>query len=320
VAVSSVAACSPSPTDLSGSKPLFSNPPVTPSVSPSAQASAPSVPAPLTGIPGAAAGGGVLVIPYAVGAGKPAPVGLGDADIVSLEFAEQGTLHIVGVFQSKYPSKVGPVGALRPSDLKLLNTVNPLIIQSGGTSGVLDTAKSFHLIVHSASKSSGFSASGSNYFANAGVLKSAAKGVPTPMFSYADSGQALSRLDVNPATKLVVTAPGHAAMTWTYDGAAKVWHAKIDGITATATNLVVMTTPYTTKHVSSLGKDLSFANPLGDGKAVVVSGDATIAATWHKRSFDYALNLLGPDSDLAQFAPGSTWILMAPTGSKVTTS
>src|ERR1700710_633056 len=102
VTVSSVAACSPTPADLSGSKPLFSSAPASSSPSPSASASAPSVPAPLSGVPEPTAGGGVLAIPYAVGSGAPAPTGLGDADIVSLEFAEQGTLHIVGVFQSKY--------------------------------------------------------------------------------------------------------------------------------------------------------------------------------------------------------------------------
>jgi hypothetical protein len=319
VAVSSVAACSAStPTDLTGSNPLFSAPP-TASTAPSEVASAPPTPAPLTGLPGMA-GGTAVAVPIEIGDGAPVPVGLADADMVSVEFGEQGSIHLVGIFQSKYPERVGPLAAARPSDLKLLNTLDPLIVQYGATSGVLDTAKSVHVAVRTAGGSSGFSSAGSRYYANVATLHSAIKTTPTPFFEYADAGQALSRVDVGTVTKLVVSAPGHAPMTWTYDDAAHLWQSTVGGVRVATTNLVIMTMAYTTKHVSSLGRDLSFADPLGDGKAVVVSNDSMVAASWHKKSFDYALNLLGPDQDTPELAPGSTWILLAPTGSKVATS
>ena len=73
--------------------------------------------------------------------------------------------------------------------------------------------------------------------------------------------------------------PGHAAITWTYDSATNTWHTRIGGVLMTTTNIVIITTAYTTKHVSALRKDLTFADPLGTGKATVVAGDSTISAT-----------------------------------------
>ncbi len=274
----------------------------------------------MTGLPGAGSGSAV-VVPVNVAKGVPAPVGFGDADIVSIEFSEAGAFHLVGIFQSKYPTKVGPLAEVRPSDLKLVCTTNPLIAQTGAPAGFLDTAKTFQLTVRTGSKSgSGFASSGGSMYADPNTLRVGAKGTPNGMFEYADIGRALSRLNVDTASKVVVAVPGHAAITWTYDSATNTWHTRIGGVLMTTTNIVIITTAYTTKHVSALRKDLTFADPLGTGKATVVAGDSTISASWSKKTFNSALNLLGPDQDTPQLTAGQTWIMMVPATAKVTAS
>ncbi len=320
VTMAALAACSsPKPNPLVGSQ----APP--PSVAPTSsgtpsQSAAPATFEPMTGLPGAGTGS-VIAVPINVGKGAPAPVGLADADIVSLEYSEAGGMHLVGMFQSKYPSKVGPLAEVRPSDMKIVCTTNPLIVQTGAPSGFLDTAKSLNLTVHTGSRSTaGFAQSGSSLYAEPNVLRAGAKGQPNAMFEYAQAGEALSRLNVDQVSKVVVTVPGHVSITWTLDGTTKVWHTQIGGVTMTTTNLVIITSPYMTKHVSALRRDLTYSDPLGSGAATVVAGDSKIAATWSKKSFNSALNLLGPDQDTPRLTAGPTWLMLTPPGSKVTAS
>jgi hypothetical protein len=143
---------------------------------------------------------------------------------------------------------------------------------------------------------------------------------PASVFQYADPGQPVSLSGVSAAHKLVVKVSGHSTITWTYDTAKKQWLATIAGVRVAATNIVVMTTPYMTKHVSALRRDLTFANPLGTGHSTILAGNGRISATWSKKNFTSALNFLGPDQNAPALLPGSTWILMVPSKASVTSS
>jgi Protein of unknown function (DUF3048) N-terminal domain len=317
VALVATAACSsPKPQQIVGTQPQASASAAAPSPSPS-PVSEPLEP--LTGLPGTATGAAV-VVPFDIAKGAPKPVGIADADIVSVEFSEQGTLRLVGIFQSKSPSKVGPVGAARPSDLKVVDTESAIIAQSGATIGTVETAKAFHVTIRSPGRSApGFSSSGRSVYVNPTAVRGTDKTAPPAMFEYS-TGRPLSRVAVSTVHRVVIAAPGHTPLTWTLDATTKLWHTTIAGIVMTTPNLVILTTPYTTKYVSSEGRNLSFAAPLGSGKATVVASDGAIAASWYKKGFDGFLNMLGPDQDTPQLTAGTTWIMLAPTGSKVTTS
>jgi hypothetical protein len=293
---------------------------------PGATASASVAPAapvePLTGLPGSGSGSAVAV-PVDVVSGGPAPSGLDDADIVSVEFGEGSLLRLVSMFRSHPAPRVGPVGMIRPSDDKFINEVQPLVAQSGAPKGFLEQATAAHLAVRSAfAGAPGYSISGDLAYVNVDALRSVAKATAAPrsMFTYAPADRPISVSGVSAATRVVIAAPGHPTITWAYDSVQKIWKSTIGGAAVTTANLVILTTPYLTKHVSSLRKDLTYTNPVGQGKGIMISADNKIAVSWDKRNPLLAMNFLGPDQSTPELTPGRTWIFLTPTGATVTTS
>lgn len=278
---------------------------------------APSGPVePLTGLPGTA-GGAVVVVPMNVTAGGSAPHGLAGADVVSVDFGEHGLFHLAAMFQSHSEAKVGPAAEIRPSDLRVILQSRALIAQSGSPSGFLDVAKSIGLTVRKPGES-GFSGD----YVDTSALRSGVKNPPKPagIFQYGTPGQPVSVSSVSTARKVSVKVSGHSTITWTFDAAKKIWSARVGAVSVSTANIVIITSPYVTKHVSAMRRDVTFANPLGQGKASVFAGSQHIAATWYKKNILSALNFLGPDQDTPNLVPGSTWILLVPSKAKVTVS
>jgi hypothetical protein len=325
IATAASAGCSSPAGAQLGTPPLSSG--TTPSEgspAPTATASTGPVgpPEPLTGVPGSAIGA-VVAVPIDVAAGRPAPVGLGDADMVSVEFSEAGLIRLVGLFQSRSAARVGPAAMFRPSDLKFVGQTAPVIAQFGAPAGFLADAQISHIAVRSAfSGAPGFSFTGSTPYVNTAALRAAAKGAPAPlsMFSYASTGGAVSRSGVTGVHRISIAVSGHPTIVWTFNTSSHLWQSTIGGAAVTTANLVVLTTPYLTKRVPVLKRNLTYANPVGTGKGILAASDSEIAVTWDKRDPLLAMNFLGPDQNTPQLTPGNTWIFLTPAGAAVTAS
>ena len=152
------------------------------------------------------------------------------------------------------------------------------------------------------------------------VVTSKSKLLSSSMFQYAAGGQSVATSGVTTVATLAVRVPGHAAVTWTYQATSRLWTTTLFGTSVGATNVVVLTVPYTTKTVSALRRTVTFANPLGNGATRIVADDQSIAGTWSKRNFNSALNLLSADGHVPALAPGRTWVIMVPSGSAVNAS
>lgn len=303
---------------LLGPTPTLNTPP--PSPTPAASATPADV-ALLTGLPGVT-NRPAVVVPIRIAAGTRPAVGLGDADIVSMEFSEAGALRLTGVFASAASAKVGPLTMVRPSDAKMFSQTNPVFTETGSPAGFVTTVTSDHLSLVSAKRGrTGFTTSGNDYYVDtARVAASNSKLLSTSMFQYAAGGQSVATSGVTTVTRLAVRVPGHTAVTWTYKATSRLWTTTLFGTSVSATNVVVLTVPYTTKAVSALHRTVTFANPLGDGATRIVADDQSIAGTWSKRNFNSALNLLSADGHVPALAPGRTWIIMVPSGSSVSAS
>jgi hypothetical protein len=324
IAGAALAACGPSPVEPKaqpGSTPVLHTPSATASTPP-APAGPESV-APLTGLAGEL-GGPAVVVPIQIFSGSANPAGLSRADIVSVEFAEGGAYRLVAVYQSRLDSSVGPVTMVRPSDAKVFAQVRPVFAETGSPSGFLDVVHAAGLSYEVAEDGrTGFTVRGGRVYADTGALsRGAAKTSfpPAAMFQYAAAGQPVSATGVSRASTMTVKIPGHDTVTWRWDATARQWRARVGGATAAATNVVAISVPYTTKEVSALKRTVSFANPLGTGKATIVAGPQSVRAVWTKNNFASGLNLLGPDQNVPYLMPGSTWILLMPSGSSVTIS
>lgn len=291
---------------------------------PSASASAPAGPVsvwPLSGLPGSAKGAAV-VVPVQLTSGGTHASGMDNADIVEMEYAEEGSFRLVGVFQSKPDSHVGPLGMIRPSDGKLFSQTAPVFVETGSPAGFVDSLQTAGLS-HQTAKAGhdGIdSQHGQLYVDTTKVAATSSNSVPQPMFQYAAAGQPVATSSVAKATTLVVKVSGHSTVTWHYDASAKLWRTSIDGSAVSAENVLVLTVSYTTKYVSGLKRHLTFADPTGQGSARIVTAEQSVSAIWSKKNFNSALNLLCPDANVPTLAPGRTWIVVVPSGSSVTTA
>lgn len=282
--------------------------------------------APLTGleVDASAASKTAVLVPIEVGTGAAAPVGLDRADIVELEFAEGTMLRAAAVYQSQPAEKAGPVSAVRPADLKLLNQLRPYVAHNATPKGFLDLLTSTKLAaVTPQKKLPGFTTVGGRSYVHTGTLQAGAPATqlePAPLFQYAQPGEPLAATGTVQATTVVVAAPGHAALTWKFDETSKRWQATVGGAPVAAANLVLLTMPYTKKVVKALKREVALADPIGEGKAQIFSSGQGVEAHWYKNGFYSALNILGPAQYLVRLAPGPTWVLLVPPTAKVTVS
>ena len=107
-------------------------PPTTTTVAPTTTTAAPGPAAPLTGLTGAVSDQQVLIAKLSnAPKGRP-QVGINEADIVMEVLVEGGIGRWLAVFQTSYPSTVGPVRSLREVDPKLVAPFEARVISSGG--------------------------------------------------------------------------------------------------------------------------------------------------------------------------------------------
>lgn len=310
----------------SGSQPAAG--PTTPpssSKSPSARPS-PSTPtasiAPLTGLPTSAltAQRHAVAVVVSANPGHAAPVGLGDADLIYAEYADGGTVRLITVFQSRDAARVGPITSTRPTDPKLLAVLHGCIAYDGGTSGFLKelvAAKLCQLTPTGASAA--FSgAPGSRYAAVAPLYAAAGgPGTPPPAISaFATAGQQFGS-GVRQAGRLTVGIPGHGQMVWTYDAVSRMWRSVVDGTSVAVTTVEVLVMPYKAVPVQHPPGVILSATVLGRGAATVVSGPACVSGTWYRPGPSALTNVVDGAQHLIHPLVGSTWVMLARTGSTI---
>ncbi|MDI1465135.1 DUF3048 domain-containing protein [Catellatospora sp. KI3] len=284
--------------------------------------------APLTGVETdeASAARTSVLVPIEIGTGAAAPVGLDKADLVGLEYAEGSLLRATAVYQSQAAAKVGPVAAVRPTDLKLFNQLRPFVAHDHTVAqGWLDTLKSTNLPAGTPStRKAAFTTVSGRVYANAASLQSptaSASALPSALFQHAQRGESLAATGLDAVTAVTVQVAGHATLTWRFDEATKRWQTTVGGVPVATANLVLMTVPYKKKQVNALHRTVSLAEIGGTGTARVFGAGQVVTSTWSKvGGLDSALNLLGPSQSLVRLATGPTWVLLLPATAKVTVS
>jgi hypothetical protein len=269
----------------------------------------------------------------AIAVAGPSPTGLGQADVV---FEEAGTpLRYMAVYQSRWPTGVGPVTATQPTDVQALSVLHPVYGYDGsvapfflkllGKSKLTDAGYTSH--------PSGYTALGAGVAASVPAIAAQGRGdkAPPPIFQYrgADSnGNTLAATGVSRAGQVRIAMPGHGTETWRFDAHTDRWTAAGGGPAFSAANLVVQTVPYRTINVNlKHGISVSSARVTGTGKAEVFSGsaagssDGTAATgTWSKPYLTDVTNYLDRSGYSMAFAPGPTWVILAPSGTRVSTT
>ena len=235
----------------------------------------------------------------------------------------------IAVFQSNETSKVGPVTSTRPTDGQALSVLHPLIGYNGGTAGFISALDATKVIdAGYASHAPLYSPGSSGLTVSTAALAAASRsdGPPPSLFTYRLPGGPLASTRETHPTSVRVDIPGQPEQRWTFDARADRWVQAAGGPRVSVANLVIQIVPFKTIYLSHrYGLTTQSARVIGRGQATVFSGKApgggggsAASATWVKPSLAAVTNYLDSAGVLLDFAPGPTWIVLAPAGTRIT--
>ena len=261
----------------------------------------------------------------AVVVASPDPVGLGSANVVFEERASP--VRYLAVFQSDEADKVGPVTSTRPTDGQALSVLHPLIGYNGGTSAFISILDATKIIDDGyQGHSSLYSAGPGGLSVSTSALAAAGRsdGSPPPLFSYRVPGSSLASARETHPTSVRVDIPGQPPEQWSYDARADRWVETAGGPRVSVANLVVQIVSFKTVYLSRrYGETTQSARVIGTGQVAVFSaavpgGNAGTAAegSWYKPGIAAITNYFDAAHVPMNFAPGPTWIVLAPAGTR----
>ncbi len=281
--------------------------------------------APLTGLGVAAS---VALRPaVAVAVAGSDPVGLSSADLVLQEMTVP--VRYLAVFQSNEASAVGPVTSTNPSDGQALSVLHPLTSYDGGTSSFISVLDGTKIIDDGYAGHSSLYSAGSDGLtvSTAAVTAAGPSDAPPPsLFAYRPASQPLATMDETHPTSVRVEVPGQPVEQWNFDARADRWVETSGGPRLSVANLVVQIVSFKTVYLSrKYGETTQSARVVGTGQAVVFSGTApggdggaAAAGTWTKPGLAAVTNYFDAAHLPMDFAPGPTWIVLAPAGTRTT--
>ncbi|MFH8624350.1 DUF3048 domain-containing protein [Streptomyces vietnamensis] len=297
--------------------------PATPPTTP--PATTPTGLSPFTGLPAKPAP--VLAVKLDnVPAARP-HTGLGAADLVYVEQVEGGVTRLMAVYSSHLPDLAGPVRSARESDIALLGDFGrPALAYSGAQSALtpLLRAAPLHLVTEStaprAFRRSPDRPVPHNLYLRPGRALAAAPGADDSRdigfrFGPAPAGG-------TPVTTSTVRYPA-ARYTFTWSAADHAWRVAMDGREARATDtgpltpetvVVQRVTVRPSRFHDRFGSVSPYSQTVGSGTALVLRDGRAHEAHWSRPSATSGTTFTTPAGKPLPFAPGQTWILLAPRG------
>jgi hypothetical protein len=287
--------------------------------------------APLTGVPVPAAVAARPAVALAIAGADPA--GLQQADVVYEEITTP--IRYLAVFQSREATGVGPVTGTRPADGMIVSVLHAAVGYSGGTPGFVAVLDHQHVIDMGAATHASLYSDGPDGVTTATARFRGSKAGPPPeLFPFRGEGVLTSRELASSGTwrptSLRIAIPGAPGQRWRYDAAAQRWRRTAGGPAVSVANLIVQTVPYKTVYLSHrYGITAPSARVFGHGPAVVLSstadtpargpGGLAVHATWSKPASADLTDFVDSRQAPIEFAPGNTWIILAPPGTTLST-
>jgi hypothetical protein len=261
--------------------------------------------------------------------------GVNSADIVYEELVEGGLTRLAAIFQSHYPTVVGPVRSGRLTDEAIADNLNHPVFAYSGTNPIflplleaqpVTTANDNNhpeLFYRSGSKPAPHNLY-SSVLALAGISSTHAP--PAPLFQYHRHGLPLVGAGVGHATQISISFPD-ASVGWKFDPRTGVWlrsqngtlDVDTDGQQLYTTNIVVMFVNYFTSAMATGEGGPPAPIPegvlTGSGHAWYLSGNRIVKGTWSRASLTALTSYRDEAGHPILLAPGRTWIELVPVGS-----
>ncbi|MEU9860252.1 DUF3048 domain-containing protein [Streptomyces sp. NPDC047971] len=251
--------------------------------------------------------------------------GLGSADIVYVEQVEGGQTRLLAVYSSDLPERIGPVRSARESDIELLRQFGrPALAYSGSQTALKPFLRAAPLYPLPPEDAPGAYLRGG--------------GRPAPHNLYVLPGRALAaapdaedakdigfRFGPAPAggeqvNERTVRFPA-SRYTFSWNAADKSWRVAMDGSPArttdegpvTASTVVVQyVTIRSSRFHDVLGSVSPYTETVGGGTAVVLRDGRAHDARWSRPTAEKGTTFTTPDGKPLNFAPGHTWVVLAP--------
>lgn len=291
---------------------------------------------PLTGLPAKNAGvthtPAVVVKIDNIDQARP-QTGILQADVVYDTMVEAGLSRLAAVYQSNYPTLVGPVRSGRLTDEGVSDDLNhPLLVFAGTNADFMPLLQAQPLtLVTMDNYPNLFQRIGSNAPHNLFTdLVNLVKTVnvhtwPSPLFQYLPPGESFGGAGVAPASAVSFSFPA-ASVAWNFDARGHVWrrtqdgtpHVVQSGAQITAANVVFQFVPYITSGMAT-GEGLPPA-PIpegiltGTGNVWVFTDGKVVKGTWTRPNLTTPATYKDSSGATIKLAPGNTWVELAPVG------
>jgi hypothetical protein len=264
---------------------------------------------------------------------------INQADVVYEELVEGGLTRLAAVFQSQYPTLVGPVRSGRLTDAAIADNLNhPVFAYSGTNAGFYPVLRSQPFTdVDGDNRPDLFSRSNlaaapHNLYANVVSLAAASTthAPPRPLFAYAPAGAVFGGSGGVPVQHLGINF-GETGVTWDWNASLGAWlrgqdgTADVDraGTQISAKNVIVQFVPYITSGMAT-GEGLPPApiptgELVGQGTAWYLSGGRVVHGSWSRAGLTAPTVFADATGASIRFAPGRTWVELVPVGVVPTT-
>ena len=261
--------------------------------------------------------------------------GLNQADIVYEELVEGGLTRLAAVYQSQYPTVVGPVRSGRLTDEGIADDLNHPVFAYSGTNAIFLPVLRSQPIVDIDDENRGdqfyrtnFASPPHNLYTNVVHLAAnatAASSAPTPLFAFFSQPPAIGTPGVTTASRIGVNFQ-HAFITWTWAASSGLWTRTQNGTTdvdragqqLSAQNVIVQNIPYSTNQTgyeSGVLTVVPAGNMVGAGQAWYFSDGRVIQGKWSRSSLTSVTSYVDASGNPIQLMPGRTWIELLPQGS-----
>jgi hypothetical protein len=290
--------------------------------------------APLTGLPEtnpAQLHAPAVVIKIDNVTGALPQTGINQADVVYEEMVEGGLTRLAAVFQSDYPSVVGPVRSGRLTDEYIADDLShPVLVYAGTNAIFLPILESQPVTTATMNLDPNlFYRAGPNVaphdlFSNVAALArlDTVQAAPHPLFRYLPEGKTFAGA---PASQLSIGFPA-AAISWVYRASAHGWLRVQNGLPdvdtagrqVDATNVVVLFVPYITSGMATGegGPPAPIPEGImsGTGQAWFLSDGKIAMGTWSRSSLTSVASYRTAAGQPVLLTPGQTWVELVPVG------
>jgi hypothetical protein len=268
-----------------------------------------------------------------VDAARP-QTGINQADVVYEELVEGGLTRLAAVFQSQYPTMIGPVRSGRLTDTGIADDLNHPVFAYSGTNGIflpvlrsqpftdVDDGNRPDLFYRS-----NLAVAPHNLYANVVALAGASTthAPPQQLFQYVPAGGVFAGPGAAPIAQVGINFPD-TSVGWAWNPALPAWtrtqngSADIDraGVQISAANVILQFVPYVTSAMAT-GEGgppapIPTGELVGSGVAWYFSNGHYVVGSWSRPALTALTAFKDASGAAVQLTPGRTWVELVPTG------